>query len=155
MPFILKKEIKTYHFWQVLPYPMQNFLLDFLLLIKCVLYSTLLYSPHSPSFSPQFKWALKGKVLNVDDVARAALYLASDEANNISGLNLLVDGRYSVVNPNMMDFLSAFTSQNLNTTSGWLLHGMYNSKSLYDFIRYVMISNIVDHNISNYNCDML
>ena len=66
--------------------------------------------PHSPSFSPQFKWALKGKVLNVDDVARAALYLARDEANNISGLNLLVDGRYSVVNPNMMDFLSAFTS---------------------------------------------
>ena len=32
---------------------------------------------------------------------------------------------------------------------------MYNNKSLYDFIRYVMISNIVDHNISNYNCDML
>ena len=73
-----------------------------------LLYSILL--PFTPSFSPQFKWVLKGQVLNVEDVARAALYLASDEANNISGLNLLVDGRYSVLNPNMMDFLSAFTS---------------------------------------------
>ncbi|KAM4078689.1 hypothetical protein ACB094_09G058500 [Castanea mollissima] len=47
---------------------------------------------------------LKGQILKAEDVARAALYLASDEANNTSGLNLLVDGRYSVVNPNMMDF---------------------------------------------------
>ena len=47
---------------------------------------------------------LKGKILKAEDVARAALYLASDEANYISGLNLLVDGGYSVVNPNMMNF---------------------------------------------------
>nr|POE62101.1 tropinone reductase-like 1 [Quercus suber] len=40
---------------------------------------------------------LKGQILKVEDVARAALYLARDEANNISGLNLLVDGGYSVV----------------------------------------------------------
>ncbi|KAM3689611.1 hypothetical protein ACJW31_09G058900 [Castanea mollissima] len=50
---------------------------------------------------------LKGQILKAEDVARAALYLASDEANYISGLNLLVDGGYSVVNPNMMNFLSA------------------------------------------------
>ena len=50
---------------------------------------------------------LKGQILKAEDVARAALYLASDEANYISGLNLLVDGGYSVVNPNMMNILSA------------------------------------------------
>ncbi|KAK7851004.1 tropinone reductase-like 2 [Quercus suber] len=50
---------------------------------------------------------LKGQILKADDVARAALYLASDEANYISGLILLVDGGYSVVNPNMMNILSA------------------------------------------------
>ena len=51
---------------------------------------------------------LKGKILKAEDVARAALYLASDEANYISGLNLLVDGGYSVVNPNMVNIFSAF-----------------------------------------------
>ena len=50
---------------------------------------------------------LKGQILKAEDVARAALYLASDEANYISGLNLLVDGGYSVVNPNMVNILSA------------------------------------------------
>uniref|UniRef100_A0A7N2N8L1 Tropinone reductase-like 1 n=1 Tax=Quercus lobata TaxID=97700 RepID=A0A7N2N8L1_QUELO len=51
---------------------------------------------------------LKGQILKAEDVARAALYLASDEANYISGLNLLVDGGYSVVNPNMVNIFSAF-----------------------------------------------
>ena len=61
---------------------------------------------------PQFEAAvseignLKGQILKAEDVARAALYLASDEANYVSGLNLLVDGGYSVVNPSMMKFLS-------------------------------------------------
>ncbi|KAK9985897.1 hypothetical protein SO802_030848 [Lithocarpus litseifolius] len=50
---------------------------------------------------------LKGQLLKAEDVARAALYLASDEANYISGLNLLVDGGYSVVNPTMVNMLSA------------------------------------------------
>ncbi|CAK9180800.1 unnamed protein product [Ilex paraguariensis] len=45
---------------------------------------------------------LKGKILKVEDVAKAALFLASDEAGYISGLDLVVDGGYSVVNPTLM-----------------------------------------------------
>ncbi|KAE8700939.1 Secoisolariciresinol dehydrogenase [Hibiscus syriacus] len=47
---------------------------------------------------------LKGEILKPECVAKAALYLASDEANYVSGLNLLVDGGYSVVNPTMFKF---------------------------------------------------
>ncbi|KZV28422.1 tropinone reductase-like 1 [Dorcoceras hygrometricum] len=45
---------------------------------------------------------LKGGVLRAEDIAKAALYLASDEASYVSGLNLVVDGGYSVVNPTLM-----------------------------------------------------
>jgi NAD(P)-dependent dehydrogenase (short-subunit alcohol dehydrogenase family) len=45
---------------------------------------------------------LKGEVLKPEDIARAALFLASDEANFVSGLNLVVDGGFSVVNPSML-----------------------------------------------------
>ncbi|GLT68708.1 hypothetical protein SLA2020_409150 [Shorea laevis] len=41
---------------------------------------------------------LKGTTLKTEDVAEAALYLASDESKNVSGINLLVDGRYSLTN---------------------------------------------------------
>ncbi|KAG9448602.1 hypothetical protein H6P81_008567 [Aristolochia fimbriata] len=44
---------------------------------------------------------LKGVVLKADDVARAALFLASDEANYVSGLNLVVDGGFSISNPSV------------------------------------------------------
>lgn len=44
---------------------------------------------------------LKGVVLKVEDVARAALFLASDEANYVSGVNLVVDGGFSVANPSV------------------------------------------------------
>lgn len=44
---------------------------------------------------------LKGEVLKPEGVARAALFLASDEANFVSGLNLVVDGGFSVVNPSL------------------------------------------------------
>ncbi|KAJ9184539.1 hypothetical protein P3X46_004253 [Hevea brasiliensis] len=42
---------------------------------------------------------LKGVVLEADDIAQAALYLASDESKYISGINLAVDGGYSLTNP--------------------------------------------------------
>lgn len=45
---------------------------------------------------------LKGEVLKPEGVARAALFLASDEANFVSGLNLVVDGGFSVVNPSLL-----------------------------------------------------
>jgi NAD(P)-dependent dehydrogenase (short-subunit alcohol dehydrogenase family) len=35
-------------------------------------------------------------VLEAEDIARAALYLASDEAKYVSGHNLVVDGGYTV-----------------------------------------------------------
>ncbi|KAI3450744.1 hypothetical protein Pfo_007409 [Paulownia fortunei] len=41
---------------------------------------------------------LKGAVLGAEDVAEAALYLASDESKYVSGHNLLVDGGFTIVN---------------------------------------------------------
>ncbi|CAK9180804.1 unnamed protein product [Ilex paraguariensis] len=41
---------------------------------------------------------LKGVTLKAEDVANAALYLASDEARYISGHNLFIDGGFSVYN---------------------------------------------------------
>ncbi|XP_035841184.1 secoisolariciresinol dehydrogenase isoform X2 [Helianthus annuus] len=42
---------------------------------------------------------LKGVALTEDDVAEAALFLASDEARYISGHNLVLDGGFTVINP--------------------------------------------------------
>ncbi|GAB4833312.1 hypothetical protein Ancab_031558 [Ancistrocladus abbreviatus] len=41
---------------------------------------------------------LKGVVPEAEDVAKAALYLASDDAKFVSGLNLVVDGGYTTTN---------------------------------------------------------
>ncbi len=41
---------------------------------------------------------LKGVKLKAEDVANAALYLASDEAKYVSGQNLFIDGAFSIVN---------------------------------------------------------
>lgn len=47
---------------------------------------------------------LKGVDLLPKDVAQAVLYLASDEARYISALNLVVDGGFTSVNPNLKAF---------------------------------------------------
>ncbi|XP_051153033.1 borneol dehydrogenase, mitochondrial-like [Andrographis paniculata] len=41
---------------------------------------------------------LNGKILTKEDIAEAALYLASDEAMYVSGHNLVVDGGFSIAN---------------------------------------------------------
>ncbi|GLT63103.1 hypothetical protein SLA2020_356880 [Shorea laevis] len=47
---------------------------------------------------------LKGVTLKPEDIANAALYLASDEARYISGHNLFIDGGYTIVNPSFTMF---------------------------------------------------
>lgn len=42
---------------------------------------------------------IKGKTLGPQDIANAAIFLASDETGYISGHNLVVDGGFSVLNP--------------------------------------------------------
>ncbi|XVE88394.1 hypothetical protein DITRI_Ditri19aG0066600 [Diplodiscus trichospermus] len=42
---------------------------------------------------------LKGVTLKAEDVANAALYLASEEGRYVSGHNLFIDGGFSIVNP--------------------------------------------------------
>lgn len=41
---------------------------------------------------------LKGTLLEPEDFANAALYLASDEGKYVSGVNLPIDGGYSLSN---------------------------------------------------------
>ncbi|KAJ1292867.1 hypothetical protein BS78_01G023000 [Paspalum vaginatum] len=48
---------------------------------------------------------LRGKVLRAEDVAEAALFLASDQAAFVSGHNLVVDGATTAVNPAVLHTL--------------------------------------------------
>ena len=45
---------------------------------------------------------MEGVVLEVEDIAKAALYLASDDSKYVNGHNLVVDGGFTVGKaPNM------------------------------------------------------
>ncbi|GMN39506.1 hypothetical protein TIFTF001_008730 [Ficus carica] len=42
---------------------------------------------------------LKETVVTAEDVAEAAVFLRSDENKYVSGMNVVIDGGYSVTNP--------------------------------------------------------
>ena len=53
---------------------------------------------------------LKGVTLKADDIAEAALYLGSDDSKYVSGINLAVDGGYSITNPSFLMALKSYLS---------------------------------------------
>ncbi|XP_038698118.1 secoisolariciresinol dehydrogenase-like, partial [Tripterygium wilfordii] len=53
---------------------------------------------------------LKGVVPEPEDVAEAAVYMASEEGKYVSGLNLVVDGGYSTTNQSFTTVLKNFMS---------------------------------------------
>ncbi|XP_022746655.1 secoisolariciresinol dehydrogenase-like [Durio zibethinus] len=54
---------------------------------------------------------LKGAILETNDVAHAALFLASDEAKYLNGVNLPVDGGYSLYKPTWKTGLKDYTPE--------------------------------------------
>ncbi|KAI3858625.1 hypothetical protein MKX03_035134 [Papaver bracteatum] len=47
---------------------------------------------------------LEGLILEEEDIAKAALYLSTDDSRYLSGHNLVVDGGFSIVNPSFAMF---------------------------------------------------
>ncbi|KAF5763924.1 putative secoisolariciresinol dehydrogenase [Helianthus annuus] len=47
---------------------------------------------------------LKGVTLKANDIAKAAIFLVSDEAKHINGQNLFIDGGFGIVNPSFNMF---------------------------------------------------
>ncbi|CAN0879450.1 Tropinone reductase-like 1 [Linum grandiflorum] len=59
---------------------------------------------------------LKGAILEAVDIAKAALFLASDDAQYVSGVNLLVDGGFSTINPTLINSTSMDDTSMANNT---------------------------------------
>lgn len=57
---------------------------------------------------------LKGTVLEVEDIAQAALYLCSDEAKFVSGVNFTLDGGYSITNMSFSSVLNRLMNNHTN-----------------------------------------
>ncbi|KAK4271124.1 hypothetical protein QN277_019861 [Acacia crassicarpa] len=53
---------------------------------------------------------LKGVILKAEDVAETVMYLGSDESKYVSGLNLVIDGGYSLTNVSVMNHFKAMMS---------------------------------------------
>ncbi|XP_017416759.1 short chain aldehyde dehydrogenase 1 [Vigna angularis] len=63
---------------------------------------------------------LKGTVLEAEDIAKAALYLCSDEAKFVSGVNLVLDGGYSTTNMSFNSVLNGLMdncTNNINSNN--------------------------------------
>lgn len=43
------------------------------------------------------KQNITGRLISLEDIAEAAIFLLSDKAKNITGTNIVIDGGYSII----------------------------------------------------------